>query len=299
MADHLLAVTEQELFNTTLHGFQVISVFIFCALFLVGSPYGSQTDYSGVLTINGRVAWIAMELVSPAVLAYSYFSQDPLSALHSKAMLLPFARDKEPQGLLVFVCLWMIHYLNRAVVYPLRQPSRKRMHIGIMLSACMFNAVNGYLNGRWLGVVGPDTAPPGARGWRFVLGVFLFIAGFAGNIHHDNTLMRLRSKPSTGGTAGGGSGSTSNKVGRNGSGGSSRYLVPYGSMFAFVSCPHFFCESVEWTGFAIASGSPAAWAFVLNVVCNLAPRAYFIHQWYVRTFPEYPGSRKAMIPFVF
>ncbi|MEO7015762.1 MAG: hypothetical protein ABI130_12305, partial [Leifsonia sp.] len=31
---------------------------------------------------------------------------------------------------------------------------------------------------------------------------------------------------------------------------------------------------------------------------NLAPRAMANHRWYRQTFDDYPGSRKALIPFV-
>ncbi|KAJ2546762.1 hypothetical protein EV175_005481, partial [Coemansia sp. RSA 1933] len=275
-------MTEQELFDSMLHGFQLMSVLIFCMLFLVGSsPYGSLTSYNGMYAINGRAAWIAMELVSPLVLAYSFY-RSPFPVEH----LLPIPSDGSSKGSLVFVCLWIAHYANRAIVYPLRQPFRKRMHVGIMLCAFAFNMVNGYLNGRWLATSGRN-AIPGIWGWRFVVGVTLFVAGLAGNIHHDNILMRLRSKADANVNASG------SPVGSNDSGSAtantsskhkpdgaenSKYSIPYGSLFALVSCPHFLCEVVEWTGFAVASGSPAAWTFVLNVLCNLAPRAYFIHK---------------------
>ncbi|KAJ1992504.1 hypothetical protein GGI25_000177 [Coemansia spiralis] len=275
---YLEVTTEQELFDVALRGFLLTSVLVLGGLLVFGSPYGSQTNYNGIFTISGRAAWIFMELVSPVVFIYSYFSSNLAFLLPSKIQ--PLERSASTRSL-VFVALWIAHYVNRAIIYPLRQPSRKNMHIGIMLCAVVFNTVNAYLNGRWLATAFSSHATEPFNSWdvRFVLGTALFVAGMAGNIHHDNLLMRLRSKKSKG----------------NGS----RYLIPYGSLFSFVSCPHFFCELAEWAGFALASGSPAAWAFVLNILCNLAPRAYFIHRWYIGTFAVYPKSRKAIIPFVF
>ncbi|KAJ2846405.1 hypothetical protein GGI22_006258 [Coemansia erecta] len=299
--DYLTMTTEQELFDTMLHGFQLISGFIFCALLLVGSsPYGSQTSYDGVFAVNGRAAWIVMELVSPSALLYSYFSQNPVSILPGE--LLPIARKGASRGSLVFVFLWTVHYVNRAIVYPLRQPCRKSMHAGIMFCACAFNVVNAYLNGRWLATANLGTVFGGWNCWRFVVGVVLFVVGFAGNIHHDNILMRLRSKSNANASrSAAGSGGVAEALSKNKQkeSESSKYSIPRGSLFELVSCPHFLCEVAEWTGFAVASGSPAAWTFVLNVLCNLAPRAHFIHRWYARTFPRYPSARKAMIPFVF
>ncbi|KAJ2784594.1 hypothetical protein GGI15_002207 [Coemansia interrupta] len=229
------------------------------ALFVVGSPYGSQTGYAGRLAINGRAAWIVMELVSPATFLLSYTRPSSIGSTRSHITDL-------------FALLWTIHYANRALIYPLRQPSRKPMHIGIMLSACLFNVVNGYINGRWLSTLyGRD----GVDGPLCVLGgICMFAAGMFGNIYHDNLLMGLRRRATNG------------------------YSVPTGGLFSMVSCPHFLCELVEWTGYAVATGSPAAWAFVSNVACNLIPRAVFIHRWYRQTFSDYPTDRKAMVPFL-
>ncbi|KAJ1932087.1 hypothetical protein GGF37_007179, partial [Kickxella alabastrina] len=140
-------------------------------LFIVGSPYGSQTSYSGRLALNGCLAWIVMELVSPAalLLAYTY----PLA---------PGQFSQRTHTTDLFVILWITHYINRALIYPLRQPSRKPMHVGIMLSACLFNLINGYLNGRWLSVFSP---PPTTTTTNInnhalsnpILGVCLFLCG--------------------------------------------------------------------------------------------------------------------------
>ncbi|KAJ2826260.1 hypothetical protein IWW50_002447, partial [Coemansia erecta] len=264
-------------------GFRVISLAIAGVLLVVGSPYGSQTSYNGRLAINGQVAWMLMELVSPAMLIYAYSARTmpmPL-AIHTTE------RPHDPSTSLlstsnVLVALWLVHYAHRAVIYPLRQTSRKRMHIGIMLSAVIFNSVNGYLNGRWLSVFAPTEYQhsfisfAAYRYVRVYLGLALFAAGMYGNIYHDNILNRLR----------------------HGGSGKGKYAVPYGGLFALVSCPHFFCEIVEWLGFAILSDSPAAWTFLLNVVCNLLPRAHFIHKWYMATFTSnYPQARKAVIPY--
>ncbi|KAI9506791.1 3-oxo-5-alpha-steroid 4-dehydrogenase-domain-containing protein [Coemansia spiralis] len=237
---YLEVTTEQELFDVALRGFLLTSVLVLGGLLVFGSPYGSQTNYNGIFTISGRAAWIFMELVSPVVFIYSYFSSNLAFLLPSKIQ--PLERSASTRSL-VFVALWIAHYVNRAIIYPLRQPSRKNMHIGIMLCAVVFNTVNAYLNGRWLATAFSSHATEPFNSWDI--------------------------------------------------------LIPYGSLFSFVSCPHFFCELAEWAGFALASGSPAAWAFVLNILCNLAPRAYFIHRWYIGTFAVYPKSRKAIIPFVF
>jgi 3-oxo-5-alpha-steroid 4-dehydrogenase 1 len=41
--------------------------------------------------------------------------------------------------------------------------------------------------------------------------------------------------------------------------GDTGYYIPKGGMFEYVSGANFFGEILEWTGFAIASGSTAGW----------------------------------------
>ncbi|KAJ2796871.1 hypothetical protein H4R20_005387 [Coemansia guatemalensis] len=291
----MAAISEKDLFESVLHGFWAMSWVIAGALMVVGSPYGSQTSYRGKLAVNGQLAWIAMELVSPAVLLYARYSHmAPVLCLLNIA---PSIHNTEStaEELLSFkdtlVLLWLVHYAYRAILYPLRQPSRKPMHLGIMLSAVLFNSVNGYLNGRWLSLYAPLEYQQNVgvyiahNRWRCWTGLILFAGGFIGNIYHDNVLMRLRRTPQS--------------VRKEQKSKSTRYSIPYGGLFGLVSCPHYLCELIEWTGFAMLSGSPAAWTFVINVACNLLPRAYHIHQWYRATFPAtYPTSRKAIIPYL-
>lgn len=60
---------------------------------------------------------------------------------------------------------------------------------------------------------------------------------------------------------------------------------------------NFFGEIVEWTGFAIASQAPVAFAFAFFTFCNIGPRALEHHRWYQNQFVDYPKNRKALIPF--
>ena len=57
-------------------------------------------------------------------------------------------------------------------------------------------------------------------------------------------------------------------------------------------------EVMAWAGFAVMTGAPAAWAFAVYTVANLAPRAGAHQTWYRQTFTDYPKERRALIPFV-
>jgi hypothetical protein len=55
---------------------------------------------------------------------------------------------------------------------------------------------------------------------------------------------------------------------------------------------------LEWVGFAIAAGSLAGWSFAVFTAANLIPRALTHHRWYRKQFPDYPRSRRAVLPFI-
>ena len=132
--------------------------------------------------------------------------------------------------------------------------------------AFVFNSVNGAVNAYDL-----------QRAESFslsavVCGVVLFALGVFINHQSDAILLRLRQPGETG------------------------YSIPYGGLYRWVSAPNYLGEIIQWTGFAIAAATPAAWVFALFTVANLAPRARSHHQWYLDRFSDYPRDRKRLVP---
>ena len=80
--------------------------------------------------------------------------------------------------------------------------------------------------------------------------------------------------------------------------GETGYNIPRGGAFEWISCPNYLGELVEWTGWALASWSPAGLAFAVYTAANLVPRALSHHDRYRDRFPEYPPRRSALIPFL-
>ena len=78
--------------------------------------------------------------------------------------------------------------------------------------------------------------------------------------------------------------------------GETGHKVPAGGLFRWVSCPNYFGELVEWSGFALATWSLAGLAFAVWGAANLIPRALANHRWYRETFADYPSERRALIP---
>ena len=111
--------------------------------------------------------------------------------------------------------------------------------------AVFFNLCNGYLMGSWLGGrTSPWTSKTGAipeialQSKLFWFGLLLWGLGFLGNLYSDEVLYNLR-RPGPDGKP------------------KPRYSIPHGFLYSWpfggVSFPAYFCEWIEWTGFAIAA----------------------------------------------
>ncbi|KAF5360552.1 hypothetical protein D9756_005116 [Leucocoprinus leucothites] len=295
--------------------------------FIIDAPFGRfAPKRDGLLVFDGRKAWIVMEIVSPMMFLYALFTA-PL-AQHNPG--LPSVTS--PQGLLTL--LYLVHYANRAIISPLRAPSRSKHHIIVALAGIYFNVQNGFMMGSYL--TSPFTSlwfqlPPSTQRLEYKLGLALWFLGFVGNIVHDEILVDIRRKANTSGKA---------PTGANGREKGEHYGIPHGLLYKYISYPNYFCEWIEWLGFALASGplpfqpslislssltsllsplhlfhavkslvmEPATtfapylsppWIFVLTEVILMFPRAYKGHRWYKQKFGDrYPENRKIVIPFL-
>jgi protein-S-isoprenylcysteine O-methyltransferase Ste14 len=228
------------------------------SLLFVTAPYGRHARAGWGPSIPARVGWIVMESPSVWFFALVYF-------LGEKAL--------QPVPL-VFLGMWQLHYVYRAFVFPfLIRAEGRRMPLGIPLMAILFNLLNDWVNARWISSVGTYDVSWLLSG-RFLVGAALFLGGLALNVASDRTLRNLRAPGETG------------------------YKIPRGGAFELVTSPNYLGEIVEWTGWAIATWSPAGLAFAVYTFANLAPRALSHHRWYREQFPDYPTGRKAILPFV-
>ncbi|XP_028905803.1 3-oxo-5-alpha-steroid 4-dehydrogenase 2 [Ornithorhynchus anatinus] len=228
------------------------------------APYGKGTErlLPGAARLPARAAWCLQELPSlllPAALA-ALAARRPAPDAH---------RPHRP----LLLALFCAHYFHRALIYPFFTKGRP-FPVRVTISAALFCTINGLLQGYYLTYCAeyPDD-------WytdiRFVAGIVMFFLGMGVNIHSDHLLRQLR-KP-----------------------GEITYKIPQGGMFAYVSGANFLGEIVEWMGFALATWSLPALAFAFFSLCFLGNRAYHHHRFYLEVFPNYPKSRKALIPFIF
>ena len=230
----------------------IIGLIIFPINLIYKAPYGRHTSKKWGISIDNKLGWIIMELpallICPAI--YFYFKVDFDISI-------------------MFICLWIIHYFNRTIIFPFRIKTKgKKMPLAIVLSAFFFNIVNGLINGYFLSNINLHSVSI-----FLITGFLLFVLGLYINISSDNKLINLR------------------KIKKG-------YFVPKGGLFKYISCPNFFGEILEWFGFALMTFNIGSLSFFIWTCCNLIPRALAHHTWYKNKFNEYPKERKAILPFL-
>lgn len=74
--------------------------------------------------------------------------------------------------------------------------------------------------------------------------------------------------------------------------------IPRGFGFSLVSCPNYLFEMLAWCCFSVMTGLPSAWFFTVVASGQMWLWAVKKHKRYVHEFPDYPKTRKPMIPFL-
>lgn len=228
-------------------------------LLFINAPYGRHHRPGFGPEMGATLGWVVME--SPAVLVF---------------IAVFFVGDGawEPVPLL-FLALWQAHYLQRTYIFPFLMRMRgKKSPLLTVVIAVGFNTVNASLNACAVSHVPYFRDETWLLDPRFIIGVVLFVTGYAINRHSDGILRRLRAPGETG------------------------YKIPRGGLYRWVSSPNYLGEIVEWCGWALATWSLAGLAFVAFSIANLAPRALAHHRWYLEKFPDYPRDRRALVPWV-
>ncbi|KAI0343680.1 hypothetical protein BDW22DRAFT_1356190 [Trametopsis cervina] len=294
-----------NLYNVVKNWFAIACCVVGPVTFFIDAPFGRFTpkDQNSLLYVDARKAWMVMESASLITIAFTYLTS-PLS----------FANYGHPPELslsnpsTILAGLFTIHYINRALISPVRTPSRNKFNICIPLLALSFTMTNGTLMGSYLSSPDAQRFLSGALSRPlFWFGVGLWAFGFAGNILHDEVLFNIRRNAKAKGKAKA-EDEDEDEDDNNGKNKQQHYAIPYGYLYSVISYPNYFCEWLEWLGFALAAAPLPSltsiasfqppWIFLLSEVAVMLPRAYRGHKWYHDRFPDYPKERKAIIPFV-
>jgi 3-oxo-5-alpha-steroid 4-dehydrogenase 1 len=97
----------------------------------------------------------------------------------------------------------------------------------------VFNMANAFMQGQWLFYLAPDGmyTPEWLTGPRFIIGLVLFLIGFATNIQSDYIIRHLRKD------------------------GDTNHYLPQKGLFRYVTSANYFGEIIEWLGFAVLTWS--------------------------------------------
>ncbi|MFN8258178.1 MAG: DUF1295 domain-containing protein [Bacteroidales bacterium] len=249
---------EPALLQKISYAWILLGIVIFPILLFVKQPYGRHYRKGWGPSLSNRTAWIVMEIPSLILIAYFYFWHSNYNLIAS-----------------ILTIMWLGHYINRTLIFPFRIKTKgKRMPLIIVVFGIFFNLVNATLNGMYISM---SDFGPGFSGYQImgmVVGILLFMSGMILNMLSDKNLIGLRKSSANG------------------------YQIPRNGLFEWISCPNYFGEIIEWTGFAILAWNPAALSFAVWTIVNLLPRALDHHKWYKSTFKDYPEKRKAIIPFI-
>jgi protein-S-isoprenylcysteine O-methyltransferase Ste14 len=248
-------------FHTTLCWAVIgVGLLTFIVLCFVAAPYGRHyLGHGWGPKISSRLGWFIME--APSVFVFLW--------------IFSYGRYSDQWVPLLLLGVWQLHYLHRALVFPLRMKTTGK-HVPTLVVGLGFgfNTVNSYLNARWISNLGHyplEWLTHPALG----LGIFVFLIGFLLNIHSDSILFRLRCRGETG------------------------YQIPNGGAYRWISSPNYLGELLEWAGWALATWSLSGLAFFFYSAANLVPRAASHHRWYRQTFANYPHNRKRLVPHVY
>lgn len=253
-----------ELYWSVVYAMIVLAVVVFVALQWIEAPYGIAFSRKWGPSIHNKAGWVVMEL--PALVVMLLIVSIPDADRNAATMVMA--------GL--FVC----HYVQRTLIFPLLMRGRSRMPWAIVLMGAAFNSINAYLIGGWLMYLGPQTGQY-TSAWfatpQFIVGAVVFVIGMGINLHSDHVIRHLRRPGETG------------------------HKIPHGGMYRYVASANYLGELIEWTGFALLTWSMAGVVFVLWTAANLVPRAAKIHARYCAEFgDEYRRlHRRRIFPFIY
>ena len=115
----------------------LIALIIFPINLIFKAPYGKHSTKKWGKTIDNKTGWFLMEL--PALVT---------------CPLIYFIVVEEISLSIGFVFIWITHYFNRTIIYPLRIKTKgKKIPIAIVASAFFFNLINGFLNGYFISLI--------------------------------------------------------------------------------------------------------------------------------------------------
>ncbi|MBQ9285327.1 MAG: DUF1295 domain-containing protein [Bacteroidaceae bacterium] len=256
-------MVSEYVFNVLVKAMFGMAAIVFICLYFVNAGYGKFHTKAWGWSVGNKLGWVLME--APALFMMFVIWQMTGGSTHQPEVM--------------FLTLFEFHYFQRSFIFPLLMKGCSRMPVTIVLMGAVFNILNGILQGGTLFWF-PNPAFEEGMGYllreHVLVGILLFVAGLCINWHSDHVIRHLR-KP-----------------------GDTRHYLPRDGIYRYVTSANYLGEILEWTGYALAVATPAAWVFPVWTAANLVPRAHAIHRRYCEEFgKEQVGRRKRIIPFIY
>jgi 3-oxo-5-alpha-steroid 4-dehydrogenase 1 len=274
----------------------------------VPTPYGRfyKKDIWGP-DLDEKNAWFIMESTGLFMFLIFYFL---------------YGINKFSYAPLVFLSMWIFHYINRAIIYPyvIMKQKYKKFPLILVILGFFYLSMFTYLNAKNI-----SSNPKYTLEWLkspvFIIGTIIFFIGFIINVWADCKLHISKKKIEK---------NEENKENKedenieennkkefklyeNGKFNFSKmfdnniyfensekkhYHLPSGGLYNLVSSPNYLGEIIEWTGWAIATWSLPGVLFSLGAIGCIGVRALHTHRWYEKNFENMPKDRKALIPYI-
>ncbi|KIW57548.1 hypothetical protein PV05_06089 [Exophiala xenobiotica] len=278
------------------------------ASLLQWTPLGSlqamgKTSSASRFNIPGRLAWVVAESCGPLNLLYILYTL-PEKLKPTPQASTSFLGTGLPAQYEVLVCLYLIHYVNRAIVMPVFvAPSMSPIHPLIAIFMTLHQFLNSSNIGCGMVYSALKQGTENSSLFSFgsvvgsIVGLAVFFEGLYRNIMSERTLHQLRRDAAKRKAKSEGKVEiTYDKV----------YVIPPAEgYFRNILFPHYTWEWIEWAGYWILAGtwglgwgwqSPALW-FLIVEVTTMLPRAVSARSWYTEKFGKRAvGGRAAAIP---
>lgn len=190
----------------------ISAILTFCGLSIFAAPYGKYSSSKGFGPLMpAQLAWAVMECPNLWVSGLVYYFRD-------RHTTTTFGNNVNKLALFLF----LLHYVNRSIIYPLRMWSSActPMPLSVMVAAFVFCSWNGFNQATSLILV-DDISNTETNLIRCLVGSAVFLVGFYINVTSDNNLVN------------------SKKQSALNNGGVSKYVIPQGGMFKYVSSANY------------------------------------------------------------
>ncbi|MRR18742.1 3-oxo-5-alpha-steroid 4-dehydrogenase, partial [bacterium] len=165
---------EKSTFDLLVWLWTASAIVIFLVLLFVTAPFGRHSKRTWGITIPDRLGWMIMEIPAPVI------------------FILLVVTGDGPKSATVWIVtgLYLMHYINRAMIYPLRiRTTGKVMPLAVAIMAVFFNFVNAGFLGYYTGSLHTHFSNEWLTDPRFISGIMIFFAGMAINMTSDEKLI--------------------------------------------------------------------------------------------------------------